>query len=208
MTKGSDFYSRPIHEVRPYCDPHHFYLGRQKRKLAMLEIIALFVLVGKIGSMARSRHRSPLLFGLLLLVCWFGGEAAGAAIGYLQSGTAQTGMPNILKIYGLALAGAAVGAGVAFLAVQLSGPVDRMWREPTELPGRRSRLWGAVAGGVAGGLIGAILVAVMYGQIQVEDRMPMVVESSLVVGSIGALLGLVSGVQKKVSGGPNQPLQM
>ena len=154
----------------------------------MLEIIALIALVGKIGDMARRRGRSPALLGLLLIVCWFGGEVAGAVLGYKLS----AGRPNMLLIYGLALAGAGVGVGIAFLVARSLSPVDGVWRELPELSMRRSRLWGAVIGGVAGGVIGAIFVVVMYrGQ-----QEPPVVASFFAVGFLGALLGLISGVPK------------
>jgi hypothetical protein len=166
----------------------------------MIEIIALLVLLGKIGDMARRRGRNPSLFGLLLLVCWLGGEVAGAVLGYMLSGSTQAGEPNLLLlIYGLTLAGAAIGAGIAFLVARSLGPVDGVWREPADLPVRRSRLWGVVVGGVGGGVIGAIVTAFMYGGEQSGGNpplMPMIVLSFLAVGFIGALLGLVSGVQK------------
>jgi hypothetical protein len=56
---------------------------------------------------------------------------------------------------------------------------------------------GAIVGGVGGGIIGAVIVSVMYRPEQAEDNLPMVVQAFLAVGLIGALLGLVSGVQKE-----------
>jgi hypothetical protein len=162
----------------------------------MIELIVLIVLMGKIGDMARRRGRSPNLFGLLLLVCWFGGEAAGAVLGYLLSGAGGAGKPNLLLIYGPALVGAALGAGIAFLAARSLSPVGGVWRELAELPVRRSRLLGAVVGGLGGGVIGAVVVWRMYGGEQFEGNLPMVVQGFLAAGFVGALLGLVSGLQK------------
>jgi hypothetical protein len=162
----------------------------------MIEIITLIVLLGKIADMARRRGRSPALFSILLLVCWFVGEAAGFVLGFVLSGARGTGEPNWLLIYGLALAGAAIGGALAFLIARAIGPVDGVWRELTSLPVRRSRLWGAVAGGVGGGIIGAAVVALMYGGKQFENNLPIIVQGFLAVGLLGALLGLVSGVQK------------
>jgi hypothetical protein len=162
----------------------------------MLEIVVLLVLSGIIGNMARRRGRSPSLFGFLLIACWFSGEVAGAVLGYILSAGTVTGKPNLLLVYGLALCGAAAGAGLAFLIARSLGPLDGVWRDVSGVPVRRSRLLGAVVGGVGGGVIGAIVVAVMYGGEQTEGNLPMVVQGFLAVGFIGALLGLVSGVQK------------
>ena len=154
----------------------------------MIEIIVLIVLMGKIGNMARRRGRSPNLFGLLLLACWFAGEVVGAVLGYILSGAWNWGKPNTLLIYGLALVGAALGVGIAFLVARSLSPVEGVWREPAELPVRRSRLLGAVVGGVGGGVIGAIVVGIMYGGEQVEGNLPLVVQGFLAVGFVGALL--------------------
>jgi ribosome biogenesis SPOUT family RNA methylase Rps3 len=48
----------------------------------MLEIIALLVLGGLIGDMARRRERTPSLFQAMLVLFWFGGEIAGGVLGY------------------------------------------------------------------------------------------------------------------------------
>ena len=119
----------------------------------MLEIILLLVLSGIIGDMARRRSRSPSLFGLLLIVCWIGGEIAGAVLGSTLSAGTAAGKPNLLLTYGVALCGAAIGAGLAFLIARSLGPVDGVWRDLSELPVRRSRLLGAVVGGVGGGVM-------------------------------------------------------
>ena len=86
---------------------------------------------------------------------------------------------------------------VAFLIARSFSPIDGVWRELSEMPIRRSRLWGAVAGGVGGGVIGAIAVAAMYGGEQTEGNLPLMVQGFLAVGFVGALLGLVSGVSKR-----------
>jgi hypothetical protein len=158
----------------------------------MLESIALIVLIGKVSDMARRRGRSTSLFGLMLLIGWLVGEGAGGTLGYL----AHSGGTNLLLIYGLALAGATVGAGIAFLVAASFRPVDGAWRDLGKLPVRRSRLRGALIGGVAGGVFGALVVAFMYGGQQSEGNLPLVLQGFLAVGFVGALLGLVSGVQK------------
>jgi hypothetical protein len=163
----------------------------------VLEIIALMVLMGRIGDMARRRGRHPALFSLLLLVCWFGGEVAGAVLGYVLSNPGGTAQPDTPLIYGLALLGAAVGAVAAFLVARSFSPVDGVWREPDALPIRRSRLRGAVVGGVCGGVIGAVVIAVIYGVQEVKANLPMMALGCLAMACVGALLGLVSGLQKE-----------
>lgn len=162
----------------------------------MIEIIVLVVLLGMIGDMARRRGRSSSRFGLLLVVGWFGGEIAGGVLGSVVSRDAA-GKPNMLVVYGFALCGAAIGAGLVFLFVLTRAPVGGVWRDLSALPVRRSRLLGAVVGGVGGGAIGALVVVFMYGAEQTEGNLPLAVQGCLAVGFIGALLGLVSGVQKE-----------
>src|SRR5205814_243965 len=163
------------------------------RSASMLEIIALLISFGVIGNMACRRGRSESLFGLLLTVCWFGGEVAGGVVGYACSVAAYGDQPNLLLIYGLALSGAALGAGLAFLIAHRLPPIDGVWREVPVTPVRRSRLWGTVAGGLFGGVIGAVVVLLMYGGVQVDASLPLVMQGFLGVGFLGALLGLISG---------------
>jgi hypothetical protein len=121
----------------------------------MPEIITLLVLGGIIRDMALRRGRSPLLFGLMLFALWFGGELAGAVLGFMLS----RAIPNVLLIYILALAGAS-------------------------------------AGGVGGGVIGAGIVATMFKGALWEGPLPLPIQAFLVVGFLGALLGLISGVER------------
>jgi hypothetical protein len=166
------------------------------REKPTLEIIALLVLGGLIGDMARRRERTPSLFQAMLVLFWFGGEIAGGVLTYVlavSSGPA----PNLLLIYAGALAGAVCGAASAFVLAKSFGPLNGEWKNLAELPVRRSRLLGAVVGGVGGGVLGAALVKFMYGNVQTEGNLPIVLQGFLAVGIVGALLGLVSGVQKE-----------
>jgi hypothetical protein len=158
----------------------------------MPEIITLLVLGGIIRDMALRRGRSPLLFGLMLFALWFGGELAGAVLGFMLS----RAIPNVLLIYILALAGASAGGVIALLIANSLPPVDGVWRDPATFPPRRSRLWGAVAGGVGGGVIGAGIVATMFKGALWEGPLPLPIQAFLVVGFLGALLGLISGVER------------
>lgn len=163
----------------------------------MAEIIALLVLGGIIGDMARRRERSPSVFRLMLYACWFSGEIVGGFLGYAVA--ASTGPhPNLLFVYGAALVGAVCGAMVAFILAKSCGPLNDEWKDIGQLPMRRSRLLGAAIGGIGGAAVGALVVWFMYGNQQIEGNLPMVLQGALAVGLVGALLGLVSGVQKEV----------
>lgn len=163
----------------------------------MIEIVSLVILLGVIGDMARRRGRHPSLFGLMLLVCWFGGELSSAALGFLLSGILGGEGPNFVLMYGLALFGAAAGAGLAFFWAASIAPVDGVWRDLASSPVRRSRLWGVLAGSLFGGLLGAVVTGAMYGGVQFDGSLPLVVQGFLAVGFVGGLLGLVSGLQSE-----------
>jgi hypothetical protein len=102
-----------------------------------------------------------------------------------------------LMVYGIALDGAAVGGTCAMLIARSVSPVGGVFHDLHEEPVRRSRLAGALVGGVAGGVMGAILPARMYAGESTDSPVPIVVQGFLAVGTVGALLGLVSGIQKK-----------
>jgi hypothetical protein len=90
----------------------------------MLEIIFVIVLCRGMGRLLRSKDRKPLLFQILLVVAWIGGEFLGGVVGgvihVVQHGDApfEPGLP----VYLLALAGAASGAGLMFLIAWLLPP--------------------------------------------------------------------------------------
>ena len=94
----------------------------------------------------------------------------------------------------MALAGAAAGGLCAFVIARVIGPVGGTFREVQLVPVRRSRLLGVIVGGLGGGLIGGIVPYVMYGG---QEELSVVLQGVLAVGAIGALLGLVSGVQRE-----------
>jgi len=163
----------------------------------MLEIIALILLCDRVAAMARRRGRSPTLFELMLVGLWFAGEVAGAVLGVILAGAGGRGGPDLLVVYGLALAGAAIGGVCAFVIARSVSPVGGAYRDLPKGPFPRSRLVGALVGGVGGGLFGALITGLMFGGEPVEGNLPIVVQGFLAVGTVGALLGLVSGVQKK-----------
>jgi len=160
----------------------------------MIEVVALVVLLGKIGDMARRRGRSPNLFGLMLVICWCVGEIAGGILGFILGLTLERSMNvNPLVFYTVALLGGALGGWIAFRIAGLIDPVGGVWREPEEFGTRRYRLLGAVVGGVVGVVMGAFIVWMTHGNAHVMayDRLIL-----LAAGFMGALFGVVSGVQK------------
>ena len=94
----------------------------------MLEILLLYFLGQNISAKARDRGRSGPLFVVLLIAFWLIGEVMGAVVGTLLSAGAEE--PNMLLVYGGALAGAAAGAVLAFVIVGSLAPAERRTDTP------------------------------------------------------------------------------
>ncbi|MBL8740177.1 MAG: hypothetical protein JNK04_03750 [Myxococcales bacterium] len=77
----------------------------------MLEILLLIALTRALSRIAKSKQQSPMWGGLVVLL-WISGEVAGFVVAGLM------GLGGV-EAYGIALGGAAIGAGVSFLAVTL-----------------------------------------------------------------------------------------
>jgi len=168
----------------------------------MIEIVALFLLLGKIGDMARRRGRSPNLFGLLLVVCWFCGQV-GAACATLfvflllfaapPGATASHDWPARYfwsLLYGCSLLGAALGAWFAFRVARSLDPVDGVWVDTEQVVAKRSPIRGAIVGGVAGVVAGAGIVWITIGGVRVEGHIQSIAVAVLLgAGLIGAILG-------------------
>ncbi|HOU14901.1 MAG TPA: hypothetical protein PKZ84_17475 [Anaerolineae bacterium] len=75
----------------------------------MLEILALWALTKKIGAIAEAKGHKSGGYKVLTVVLWFGGELIGAVIG------AFIGNGDTCATYAIAIAGAAMGAGIAYL---------------------------------------------------------------------------------------------
>jgi hypothetical protein len=124
----------------------------------MLEIISLFVLQGVIANMARRRDRTPMVFRVMLFLCWFCGEFAGGGAGYLLAQV--MGSQNFFAwIVSGATLGAAFGATTAFVWAKGQSPLNGEWRDLSEVSAGKSKLAGAIGGGLSGMLIGAGVVA-------------------------------------------------
>ena len=75
----------------------------------MIEILVLIALTKKIGSIVEAKGRKSGWYKVMAVVFWFGGEVIGALIGAsLSSG-------DTLATYAIAIVGAAIGAGAAYL---------------------------------------------------------------------------------------------
>lgn len=84
----------------------------------MLEIIAIVILTGRLKSTASSKGRSAW-WAALLPVLWLGGEFAGGMVATLA------GLDGF-ALYGVAIVGAAIGAGLAYVIVNALSP-DPLW---------------------------------------------------------------------------------
>lgn len=78
----------------------------------MLEILLLIALTRRIGRIVEQKGRTSGWYKLMTVLLWFGGEIVGGIIGAVIAEV--SGMSDIF-IYLIALTGAAVGAGAAFL---------------------------------------------------------------------------------------------
>jgi hypothetical protein len=78
----------------------------------MLEILLLIALTKRIGAILKEKGRKGGWYQLLLVILWFGGEFAGLLFGLLLTNGGRSGG---LLVYIVGLAGAAAGAGLAFM---------------------------------------------------------------------------------------------
>ena len=96
----------------------------------MLEILLLIALTKRIGRILQAKGRKSGWFKFLTVVLWFGGEIIGGVIGTVM---AEFIGVNELSVYLMALLGAAVGAGIAFLIAK-SVPPARPFEPPPPPP--------------------------------------------------------------------------
>ena len=85
----------------------------------MIEIIVIYLLARRIGKNARSKGFKPLRYQVLLIGLWFFLELLLGAFGYVLFGETEL----VCAAYILAIFGAFMGAGLAFLIVKLRKPV-------------------------------------------------------------------------------------
>lgn len=91
----------------------------------MLEIIILFRLAKRIGAIVTEKGRKKGGYQLLLVVLWFGGEIFGGIVGgVLAAFVAESEGSGQLLAYGFALAGAIVGAVIAFQIAKHLEPLN------------------------------------------------------------------------------------
>ncbi len=90
----------------------------------MLEIILLFYLCKNLGRKLREKGRKPLLYQIMLVLMWIGGEIAGAIVAAVVYVVVQGQAPPdfSLPIYLGAIVGAASGAAFCFMIVWLLPP--------------------------------------------------------------------------------------
>ncbi|HJR07966.1 MAG TPA: hypothetical protein VJ842_11960 [Pyrinomonadaceae bacterium] len=86
----------------------------------MLEIIALVMLTRRIGEIVKAKNRKSGWYKFMTVMLWFGCEILGGVIGAIIVGL--TGSPDAV-IYLIALAGAGVGAGLAYVIAKALPPL-------------------------------------------------------------------------------------
>lgn len=91
----------------------------------MLEILLMIALCKKIGREVRAKGQSPTGYQVLAVVLWIGGEFLGGMIGGVVANLSGGGDADLCFGYGLALAGAACGAGIAYTIASNVTPVHR-----------------------------------------------------------------------------------
>jgi len=106
----------------------------------MLEIMILIAMSRSIGDIVQAKGRARIGYQLLLWLFWFGGELCGAIAGGVLSAAGGGDEPNLILVYGCGLAGAVVGAVLAF-AIAKGVPSlqanDDFYRGPSAYDRRR-----------------------------------------------------------------------
>jgi hypothetical protein len=78
----------------------------------MLEILAIWALASKIGSIVKEKGHKTAGYIVLAIALWVGGELVGAVVGTVVSALLEASQ---CLVYLFALAGAACGGGIAYL---------------------------------------------------------------------------------------------
>jgi hypothetical protein len=97
----------------------------------MLEILLLIALTRRIGNILEQKGRKSGWYKFLTVLLWFGGELIGGIIGLVIA--ELTGIGQALG-YLIALVGAAVGAGAAFLIARSVPPAAEYGQPPPPPP--------------------------------------------------------------------------
>src|SRR4051794_27991159 len=87
----------------------------------MLEILGLIAVSRLLAAQAVAKGHNAIVFRILAIVAWLGGEVAGGIVGAIVAMIAgqvsEDGTPSMLIVYPCALVGAAFCVGAMFLLV-------------------------------------------------------------------------------------------
>lgn len=99
----------------------------------MLEIIVVILLCGRMGKLMRAKGRKPLLFQIMLVAFWLGGEIGASIIYAIAQVVITGGEPEIgFVAFIVAIGGGVVGAGIAFLIASLVPPSESVTRTSSQ----------------------------------------------------------------------------
>jgi uncharacterized Tic20 family protein len=88
-------------------------------EVSMLEILALWWLTKRIGTIVRQKGHESLAYQIIAVVLWFGGEIAGGIFGLIVGAFMNDSLGCLIYLF--ALVGAVGGGGFAyFIATRLS----------------------------------------------------------------------------------------
>jgi hypothetical protein len=105
------------------------------RRKTMLDILALWLLAKWIGNIVAEKGHKSGWYKVLTVVLWFGGEIVGAIFGTVLTGASESAQCDI---YLFALAGAAAGAGIAYLVATNLSPASSVPPPIPPVPGQGS----------------------------------------------------------------------
>jgi hypothetical protein len=101
----------------------------------MLELLALWLLAKRIGNIVEQKGHKSGGYKVLTVVLWLGGEIVAIIFGTVLTGASESAQ---CVLYLFALAGAAAGAGTAYLIATNLSPASSVPPRIPPLPGQGS----------------------------------------------------------------------
>jgi len=86
----------------------------------MLEILALWWLTKRVGAIAKQKGHESLVYQIIAVLLWFGGEIVGGVLGLILSALLEDSFGCLIYLF--ALFGAVVGGGAAYFIATIIKP--------------------------------------------------------------------------------------